>query len=96
MLRGKPTNGGAPRSLASAGTLGGSQAGARLSYRFSPEIAASLRTTSTVGTSQSEVAAGVRFTPLRSIPVAITAERRQAIGSYGGRSAFALFAEGGI
>jgi hypothetical protein len=96
MLRGKQTLGAAPRSLASGGTLGGSQAGARLTYRFSPELAASLRTTSTVGTSQSEVAAGVRFTPLRSVPVAITAERRQAIGDYGGRSAFALFAEGGI
>lgn len=30
------------------------------------------------------------------MPVAITAERRQAIGDYGGRSAFALFAEGGV
>lgn len=96
MLRGKEGIGAPPRSLATGGTLGGSQAGARLTYRFSPAVAASLRTTSTVGTSQSEVAAGVRFTPLRSIPVAITAERRQAIGDYGGRSAFALFAEGGI
>lgn len=96
LLRGKESIGAAPRSLASGGTLGGSQAGARLTYRFSPELAASLRTTSAVGTSQSEVAAGVRFTPLRSIPLSITAERRQAIGDYGGRSAFALFAEGGI
>jgi hypothetical protein len=96
LLRGRESLGEAPRSLASGGTLGGSQAGARLTYRFSPELAASLRTTSAVGTSQSEVAAGVRFTPLRSIPLSITAERRQAIGDYGGRSAFALFAEGGL
>ena len=35
--------------------------------------------------------------PFQSIPIAITAERRQAISSHGGgRSAFALFAEGGL
>lgn len=96
LLRGRESLDEAPRSLASAGTLGGSQAGARLTYQFSSQIAASLRTTSAVGTSQSEVAAGVRFTPLASIPVSLTAERRQAIGDYGGRSAFALFAEGGL
>ena len=44
-----------------------------------------------------EVAAGVRFTPFPSIPVAITAERRQAIGKFStGRNDFALFAEGGL
>lgn len=96
LLRGKEALGAAPRSLASGGTLGGSQAGARLTYRFSDQLAASLRTTSAVGTSQSEVAAGVRLTPFASIPLWITAERRQAIGNYGGRSAFALFAEGGL
>jgi len=96
LLRGRQTLGAPPQSLASGGTLGGSQAGARLIYRVTPEIAASLRTTSAVGTSQSEVAAGLRFTPLPSIPVSVTAERRQAIGRYGARSAFALFAEGGI
>jgi hypothetical protein len=97
LLRGRQGIGTSPQSLASGGTLGGSQAGARLMYRFSPELAASLRTTLAVGTSQSEVAAGIRVTPLRSLPFALTAERRQAIGRYGGgRSAFALFAEGGI
>ncbi|QIK78941.1 hypothetical protein G7077_08570 [Sphingomonas piscis] len=96
LLRGRQSLGSPPSSLASGGTLGGSQAGARLTYRFTPELAASLRTTSAVGTSQSEVAAGIRVTPLRSLPLSITAERRQAIGHYGGRSAFALFAEGGI
>jgi hypothetical protein len=39
----------------------------------------------------------VRIQPLVSIPVWVTAERRQAIGHYGGgRNAFALFAEGGL
>jgi len=93
LLRGRP----GPSSLATGGTLGGSQAGARLTYNLSPLIAASLRTSSPVGGARGgEVAAGVRFTPFRSIPVSLTAERRQAIGSTGGRSAFALFVEGGV
>ncbi len=86
-----------PDSLAAGGTLGGSQAGARLTYNFNRWIAASLRTTTPIGeTYGGEAAAGVRVTPFRSIPVAITAERRQSIGHGGGRSAFALFAEGGL
>ncbi len=94
LLRGAPT----PGALASGGTLGGSQAGARLTYAFNRWIAASLRTTSPVGgSSGAEVAGGVRMTPLRSIPVAFTIERRQSISPHGrGRSAFALFAEGGL
>ncbi|MEO5577546.1 MAG: hypothetical protein ABIR25_00660 [Sphingomicrobium sp.] len=84
-------------SLASGGTLGGSQAGARLSYRFSHAWAASLRASSSVGGVRgAEVAGGIRWQPLRSIPIAFTAERREGIGQFGGRSAFALFAEGGI
>lgn len=94
LLRG-PSNAGA---LASGGTLGGSQAGARLNYNFNHWLAASLRTTTPMGgSSGAEAAAGIRFTPFRSIPVAITAERRQGFGhGGGGRSAFALFAEGGL
>ena len=94
LLRGKP----GPSSLATGGTLGGSQAGARLTYRVSPMLAASLRTTSPVGGARGgEVAAGIRVTPFRSIPISMTAERRQAIGRLGGgRSAFALFLEGGV
>jgi len=95
LLRGAP----APGALASGGTLGGSQAGARLTYYVTPQLAASLRTTSPVGGGArgGEVAAGVRLVPFRSIPVALTAERRQAIGRYGGgRNAFALFLEGGV
>ena len=84
-------------SLASGGTLGGSQAGARLTWRFNRAWAASLRTSSSVGGVRgAEVAGGIRWQPLRSIPIAFTAERREGLGRFGGRSAFALFAEGGI
>lgn len=94
LLRGAP----APGALASGGTLGGSQAGARLTYAFNHWVAASLRSTSPLGGSRgAEVAAGVRVTPFQSIPISVTAERRQAISPHGGgRSAFALFAEGGL
>jgi len=84
-------------SLASGGTLGGSQAGARLTWRFNHAWAASLRSSSSVGGVRgAEVAAGIRWQPLRSIPIAFTAERREGLGRFGGRSAFALFAEGGV
>ncbi|MEO7503824.1 MAG: hypothetical protein ABIT69_01420 [Sphingomicrobium sp.] len=94
MLRGRP---GAP-SLASNGMLGGSQAGTRLLYRFDSHFAASLRATAPIGsvTRGGEVAAGLRYQPFASIPLAVTAERRQAFGRGAGRSAFALFAEGGV
>lgn len=86
-----------PSALSTGGTLGGSQAGARLSYNINRQIAATLRASSPVGARGGEVAAGVRFRPFRSIPVALTAERRQALGRFGGgRSAFALFADGGL
>ena len=84
-------------SLASGGTLGGSQAGARLSYNFNHQIAATLRTTSDVGYRTGEIAGGVRIQPASGIPVWFTLERRQGIGdSSSGRNAFALFAEGGV
>lgn len=93
LLRGRPGTG----ALASGGTLGGSQAGARLTYNLDDRFALSLRSSSPVGgSSGGEVAAGVRLTPFRSLPIALTAERRQAIGRQGGRSAFALFLEGGV
>jgi hypothetical protein len=94
LLRGRP----GATTLASGSTLGGSQAGARLTYAFDPRIAASLRSSSPVGgSSGGEVAAGVRVTPFPSIPVSLTAERREAIGRYStGRNAFAMFLEGGV
>ena len=85
-------------SLVSGGTLGGSQAGARLTYAFDPRLSASVRTSSPIdGSRGGEIAAGIRVTPIPSIPVSITAERRQRFGrSSTGRNAFALFAEGGV
>jgi hypothetical protein len=83
-------------SLASGGTLGGSQAGMRLAYAFNRVLAASLRTTSTIGgVNGAEVALGLRWKPLSALPVTMTAERRQRISGTG-RSGFALFAEGGV
>ena len=94
LLRGEP----GPAGLATGGTLGGSQAGARLTYNVSPLLAATLRSSSPVGGARGgEVAGGIKLTPFRSIPISLTAERRQAIGSTGGgRSAFAMFLEGGV
>ena len=97
MLRGQQGLASSTTSLASGSTLGGSQAGARLAYRFTPQVAAVLRTTSTVGQRGGEAALGARIQPVRGIPVWVTAERRQRIGRYGGgRNAFALFFEGGL
>ena len=85
------------RSLASQGSLGASQAGARLAYNFTRQIAAAFRMTNDVGRRGGEVAAGLRVQPLAGIPLWIDAERRQRVGRYGGgRSAFALFFEGGV
>jgi hypothetical protein len=84
-------------SLASGGSLGASQAGARLTYNFTRQVAATLRSSSDVGRRGGEVAAGVRIQPVPGIPLWVDAERRQRIGRYGnGRSAFALFFEGGV
>ena len=94
MLRQRP----GAASLASNGMLGGSQAGLRLLYRVNRQFAASLRTSAPLGTATrgGEAALGVRYQPFASIPVSLTAERRQSFGKGAGRSAFALFAEGGL
>lgn len=83
--------------LANAGTLGGSQAGARLDYRFTRRLAATVRFSSAVqGPRGAEVAPGLRWRPLDRVPLSLIAERRQAIGRHGGRSSFALIAESGF
>ena len=93
MMRDQP----GPQGLAGNGTLGGSQAGARLLWRFNPQLAASLRTSAPINSQRGgEVALGVRYQPFASWPVALTLERRHALGEYAGRNAFALFAEGGL
>ena len=87
---------GGPDSLAGRGMLGGSEAGARLMWHVTPKLAATLRSSAPVNSRRgAEAAAGVRYQPLQSMPVAITVERRHAIKHYG-RNAFALFAEGGV
>ncbi|MGN6848817.1 MAG: hypothetical protein ACTHJK_04985 [Sphingomicrobium sp.] len=85
------------RSLATDGQLGASQAGARLFYYLDRRIALSARTSSEVGRRGGEAALGVRVQPLLGVPLWLDAERRQAIGRYGGgRNAFAFFAESGL
>jgi len=97
LLRGRQGQAFGPSSLANGGQLGGSQAGARLAYNFTRQIAASLRSSSDVGRRGGEVAAGVRIQPVLAIPLWFTAERRQRIGRYANaRNAFALFFEGGV
>jgi hypothetical protein len=97
LLRGRQGQVLGPASLATSGQLGGSQAGARLLYNFSHQLAASLRTSTDVGRKGAEFAAGVRVQPLVSVPVWVTAERRQRLGQFSnGRNAFAIFAETGL
>jgi len=85
------------RSLASGGQLGASQAGLRVTYNIDRLLALTGRLSSEVGRRGGEVAGGIRVHPLASIPVWLTAERRQMIGSDGGgRNAFAFFAEAGL
>ena len=79
------------QSLATGGTLGGSQAGARLIYNFNRQLADDR---SAPARRSADAAARSRpacaSTPCVDIPIWLTAERRQAIGQYGGgRSAFA-------
>jgi hypothetical protein len=87
-------------ALAGGGALGGSQIGARLTYRLSGDIAGPLA----VGVrlyaparraSSSEASLGLEWTPSPRVPLRILAERRQALGT-DGRSAFALMVHGGV
>lgn len=97
LLRGTRTLVSGPSTIATGGTLGGSQAGARLTYNIHRQVAATLRTSSDVGRRDGEVAAGVRVQPLPGLPVWVNAERRQRLGKLGGgRNAFAVFLEGGV
>jgi hypothetical protein len=97
LLRAQSPGTAGTQSLASGGSLGVSQAGARLTYNFSSQISATLRSTSDVGRRGGELAAGMRIQPVAGIPLWVDAERRQRIGRFGGgRSAFALFFEAGV
>lgn len=97
LLRSQQAGVAGSQPLASGGSLGASQAGARLTYNFTRQIAATFRSSSNVGRRGGEVAAGVRLQPLAGVPLWLNAERRQRVGRYGGgRSAFALFFESGV
>ena len=89
-------NKGGPDSLSGGGTLGGSEAGSRLMWRFSPSLAATLRASAPINSQRgAEAALGLRYQPFDRWPVAMTLERRHGFRDYG-QSAFALFAEGGV
>ncbi|WP_146193573.1 hypothetical protein [Sphingosinicella humi] len=91
---------GGTSQLAAGGLLGGSQAGARVSYRLNRDsarpLALSGRVYAPLGSLEaSEAAFGVSWKPVAGLPVEVLAERRQALGP-DGRSAFSLIAYGGV
>jgi hypothetical protein len=82
-------------ALAPGGTLGGSQAGARVTYALGGGLALSGRAYLPLRrTAGAELAAGVDWRPVPSLPVNLLAERRQRLGPEG-RSAFSLTLYGG-
>lgn len=88
------------RSLASGGLLGGSQAGARLTFRLNQDAARPLALSARLATpigrrAGSEAALGLDWQPSSRLPFHLLAERRQALGREG-RSAFALVLHGGV
>lgn len=91
---------GGSTALASGGLLGGSQAGARLTYRLNGDparpLALSFRLSAALRRAPAaEAAVGLDWQPDRRLPVRLLAERRQAL-SRGGRSAFAVTVHGGV
>jgi hypothetical protein len=86
---------GRDRALAPGGTLGGSQAGARVTYGlgggFSLSGRAYLPLRRPAG---AELAAGLDWRPVAALPFNLLAERRQRLGREG-RSAFAVTLYGG-
>ena len=83
-------------TLAPGGTLGGSQAGARLLRPIGHGLALSGRLYLPLRQhSAAEAAAGLDWRPVARLPLHVLAERRQALGS-DGRSAFALTLYGGV
>jgi hypothetical protein len=94
--------------LAPAGSLGGTQAGMRISWTPLSSLGVHLRASTALmprGTSAKnqqavggEGAFGISWKPIKSVPLRLLAERRQRLGPAvgGGRDAFALLAEGGL
>src|SRR5205085_6607961 len=82
-------------ALAPGGTLGGSQAGTRIAFALGDGLALSGRAYLPLRRSAgAELAAGVDWRPVPSLPVGLLAERRQRLGREG-RNAFALTLYGG-
>lgn len=86
-------------ALAPGGTLGGSQAGARLLYRLNGNPARPLSVSARLYSPLrdrrgAEMAVGLDWRPLAALPLNFLIERRQAIGSHG-RSGFAAMLYGG-
>lgn len=82
-------------ALAPGGTLGGSQAGARIAYGIGGGVSLSGRAYLPLRqTSGAELAPGIDWQPMRSLPLHLLAERRQRVGR-NGRSTFALTLYGG-
>lgn len=87
-------------ALAPGGILGASQAGLRILYRIAGPadrpLALSGRLSAPLARPRAgEAALGLEWRPLPDLPVAVLAERRQALGDEG-RSAFALTLHGGV
>jgi hypothetical protein len=92
--------------LASAGALGGSQAGLRISWQPRPRVGVHLRTSTALiprgrnshSMAGGEGSVGISYQPVGALPLRLLAERRQRLGPAlgGGRNAFAFLAEGGI
>ena len=102
------TTGALNPGLASAGSLGGSQAGMRISWTPLSSLGVHLRASTALlpkGSSArsqqpigGEGAIGISWKPMKGVPLRLLAERRQRLGAAlgGGRDAFALLAEGGL
>ncbi len=85
--------------LATAGTVAGSQVGARFAYRLNDDpsrpLSITARLYSPAEARGTEGAVGLEWRPSRAVPLNFVAERREAIGK-SGRSAFSLMAYGGV
>jgi hypothetical protein len=87
-------------SILPGGTLGGSQAGARIGYRINRDASRPISLSGRLyapldNAGAAEFGAGLDWKPLAGLPLHLLAERRQALGK-DGRSAFALIAYGGV
>ncbi|HEX8240135.1 MAG TPA: hypothetical protein VF574_10395 [Allosphingosinicella sp.] len=86
--------------LASGGLLGGSQAGARLTFRLNRDRARPLALSARLSAplrrpAGGDAALGLDWKPIGRLPVHVLGERRQSVGGEG-RSAFGLTLYGGL